>query len=360
MSGQALRLWRNALADGLDPAANVIWTSAISLASAARPSVYLLALNSVRCPRQISEDRMIPDHVVPIEELDPLPVADGDRRDFLTILSSSRPAAISFSRRGAGGRLLGKSPLIARGFNEIYLSRGRMPEHAASEADQLLARPSEFGRSPIAVSGGGCWRDWSRSEIPAHDGLVGGGGSRLQKMFQRPLSATFLRLLLRDPIRFVWRYALGWKQPEETEEPLTLDPMTFGNLVHGILQEAVNALETAGGFGRVSLAKREKAFIEAVASAAGAWEREQPTPPLIIWRATLETAKRLALVALAYPLDPLPGQKAGRNYFLEGRTHRCTASGLDPFSKWWGAGRCLRGASRRHYTDDFKRKAGGC
>lgn len=327
MSGKALRLWRKALvdgpaaalpvtlaqlrvADGLEPAANVIWTSAISLASATRPYVRLLALNSGRWPRRISEDRLIPDHIIPIETLDPLPIADGDRRDFLTILSSARSAALSFSRRDVGGRLLGRSPLIVRGFDEIYLSRGRTPEHAASEADRLLARPGEFQKTPIAASGAGCWRDWFRSEITAHDGLVGGGRPRLQKVFQRPLSATSLKLLLRDPIRFVWRYALGWKQPEEAEEPLTLDPMAFGNLIHSVLQEAVNSLEAVGGFGRASSTKREKAVVDALASVAGAWEREQPTPPPIIWRAALENAKSVALAALAYPLKPLPGQKS--------------------------------------------------
>lgn len=327
LSGKALALWRKALADGppvalpvtlaqlrvadgLEPAANVIWTSSISLASATRSFVRLMALNSGRWPRRISEDRLIPDHVIPLEELDPLPTADGDRRDFLTILNSARSATISFSRRDVGGRLLGKSPLIVRGFDEIYLSRGRIPKHAASEADRLLARPSEFHKSPIATSGIGCWRDWLRSEITAHDGLVGSGHERLQIIFLRPLSATSLKLLLRDPIRFVWRYALDWKQPHEAEEPLTLDPMIFGNLTHRILQEAVKALETDGGFGPAALAEKEKAIIEAVALLAEEWEREQPTPPPVLWRATLENAKNLALAALGYPLDPLPGQKS--------------------------------------------------
>jgi PD-(D/E)XK nuclease superfamily len=262
LSGEALALWKKALADGpaaaltvtlaqlripdgLEPAANVIWKSAISLASATRPFVHLLALNSGRWPRRISEDRLIPDHVIPIGELDPLPVADGDRRDFLTIVSSAQSAAISFSRRDVGGRLLGRSPLI-NGFDETYLSRGRTPEHAASESDRLLARPGEFRETLIAVSGAACWDDWSRPEITAHDGLVDPKRPRLQTVFNGPLSATSLKLLLRDPIRFVWRYALGWKQPDVAEEPLSLDPLTFGNLVHSILQKAVQSLEESG------------------------------------------------------------------------------------------------------------------
>jgi hypothetical protein len=96
----------------LEPASHVIWTSAISLASSPRPYVRLLALNTGRWPRRISEDRLIPDHIIPLEELDPLPIADGDRRDYATIVASARSIAISFSRRDVEGRLLGLSPLI--------------------------------------------------------------------------------------------------------------------------------------------------------------------------------------------------------------------------------------------------------
>ena len=261
--------------DGLEPASHVIWTSAISLASSPRPYVRLLALNTGRWPRRISEDRLIPDHVIPIEELDPLPIADGDRRDFDTIVASARSVAISFSRRDVEGRLLGRSPLISD-LSETYLSRGRTPEHAASEADRLLARPSEFQRTPIAVSGFGCWRDWFKSDITAHDGLVGRAHPRLRKALDRPMSATSLKLLLRDPIRFAWRYALGWKQPDPAEEPLTLDPLAFGNFVHAVLEQAVNVLETNGGFARAPN-QIERAVIEAATTIADSWERERPS-----------------------------------------------------------------------------------
>jgi hypothetical protein len=83
-------------------------TSAVSLASAPRPYVRLLALNTGRWPRRISEDRLIPDHVIPIEILDPLPVAEGDHRDFATIAKTARSVAMSYSRRDVEGRLLGR------------------------------------------------------------------------------------------------------------------------------------------------------------------------------------------------------------------------------------------------------------
>jgi PD-(D/E)XK nuclease superfamily len=295
-----LKLWERALEEGppsallvtltnlrvddkLEPAAHPIWTSAISLAAAPRPFVRLLALNAGRWPRRISEDRLIPDHIIAIKDLDPLPVADGDRRDFATIIASAKHAAISFSRRDVEGRLLGRSPLISD-INEIYLSRGRIPDHAASESDRLLARPSEFRMTPIARSGLGSWQDWYRPGITAHDGLVRPAHPRLQKVFRQTMSATSLKMLLRDPLRFVWRYALGWRQPEESEEPLTLDALSFGNLVHEVLETAVSVLETNGGFGMAKPKAIEKAIGVAVGAVASRWESEQPVPAPIIWR----------------------------------------------------------------------------
>jgi hypothetical protein len=321
-----LKLWERALAEGpptalpvtlshlriddnLESASHPIWASAISLASAPRPYVRLLALNAGRWPRRISEDRLIPDHIVPLQELDPLPIADADRRDFATIIESAKQASISFSRRDVEGRLLGRSPLLGD-FKETYLSRGRIPEHATSESDRLLARPSEFSTTPVARSGFAAWRNWYRPQITSHDGLVRQAHPRLLKLVQRSMSATSLRLLLRDPIRFVWRYALAWRQPEEADEPLTLDPLGFGSLVHETLETAVSALETSGGFGNAGLPVIEKAVEDAAKAVALRWEAEQAVPPAIIWRNTLELVRKLSSKALTYGLDALPNQRS--------------------------------------------------
>ena len=322
----SLRLWQRALNegpadalpvalthlridDGIEPASHVIWASAISLASAPRPYVRLLGLNAGRWPRRISEDRLIPDHIIPIERLDPLPISDADKRDFATIIATAKSVTISYSRRDVEGRLLGRSPLI-RDLKEIYLGRGRTPEHAASEADRLLARSSEFRKKPIAMSGRACWRNWHRNEITAHDGLLGRSHPRLQKVLQQPMSATSLKLLLRDPIRFIWRYALGWQQPDEADEPLTLDGLTFGNLVHEAVQRAVNVLE---GTGRLALAQPSdiaNAIDGALLTIAKTWETEQPVPPRVIWRNTLAMARQVSSSALNYQLNHVPGQKS--------------------------------------------------
>jgi hypothetical protein len=295
--------------DGLEPASHPIWTSAISLAAAPRAFVRLVGLNAGRWPRRISEDRLIPDHIIAMKDLDPLPVADGDRRDFATIIAAAKHATVSLSRRDVEGRLLGRSPLIGD-IKEIYLSRGRIPDHAASESDRLLARPSEFRNTSIAKSGLACWQDCYRTELTPHDGLIRQKHPRLQRVFQQAMSATSLKLLLRDPIRFVWHYALGWRQPQQTEEPITLDALAFGLLVHEILESTVSALEANGGFGNAEREVIEKAVASAVATVASRWENERPVPPPVIWRKTLDFTRKLSVEALTYSLDPMPGQKS--------------------------------------------------
>ena len=96
-------------------------------------------------------------------------------------IDAAKAVVISYSRRDVEGRLLGRSPLIAD-LKETYLGRGRIPEHAASESDRLLARPIEFQGMPIAISGAACWRDWLRAEITAHDGLAKADHPRLKKI----------------------------------------------------------------------------------------------------------------------------------------------------------------------------------
>jgi hypothetical protein len=358
LSGIARALWRRALQDGLaealpvtltrlrsddglEPATHVIFASAMALASAPRAYVRLLALNTGRWPRGISEDRLIPDHVMAIDELDPLPIAEADRRDFATIIAAAKSVTASFSRRDVEGRLLGRSPLVTsvarkcpspqpslregtgRGSRpslppavsalqqkEVYLGRARIPEHAGSESDRLLARPAEFAGTPAGMSALACWRDWQRPGITAHDGFVGTAHPRLHKVFENAMSATSLRMLLRDPIRFVWRYALGWKQPDEADEPLTLDALALGTLVHDVLRSAVERLENAGQFAAADPAAIEGAIGQALGEITTAWELEQPVPPAVIWRSTLGRIRELSLTALHCPLDALPGQKS--------------------------------------------------
>jgi hypothetical protein len=328
LSGPSRAIWRKALKegpaaaldvsladlridDGLDPATTIAWMPAAALAATPRRFVRLVGLTSRDWPRGISEDRLLPDHVIPIEDLDPLPVAEADRRDFRTILAeTSDVVVLSRARRDAGGRQLGRSPLLPRDVAETYLRRARSPEHALSEVDRLLARPAEFAREPVAASAHACWSEWHRAEITGHDGLVQANHPLIRRVLARPQSATSLRLLLRDPLGYLWQYALGFDAPTAGDEPVTLDAKTFGDLVHEILEEAVTSLDDAGGFAAADGALLASAVSSAKAAADRRWDAELPIPPTVVWQCTLAAAAALATAALSYPLAPMAEQRS--------------------------------------------------
>ena len=328
LKGRALAIWRKALLagpaasidatletlkqdDGLEACVSVAWMPASALAASPRRFVRLLGLNSSRWPRGIAEDRLIPDHIIPTPVLDPLPVNLADRRDFETILATTGgEAVLSRARRDSDGRLLGRSPLLAGRGDETYLRRNATPAHAFSETDRLMARPQEFAAEPQAVSAQGCWRDWRRSEITPHDGLVRADHPLVLAILGRTQSASSLRRLLRNPLSFVWVYAFGWREPQSSAEPLVLDALGIGDLVHMVLDRALRHLEAGGGLAAADAETVEAAVARAAQAVAGDWESERPVPPAVIWSRTLDDARVMADRALTYGDDVLPGARA--------------------------------------------------
>lgn len=328
LKSRALEIWRKALLagpaasidatletlkqdDGLEACVSVAWMPASALAASPRRFVRLLGLNSSRWPRGIAEDRLIPDHIIPTPVLDPLPVNLADRRDFETILATTADTVVlSRSRRDSDGRLLGRSPLLAGRGDETYLRRNAVPVHAFSETDRLMARSQEFGAEPQAVSAQGCWRDWRRSEITAHDGLIRADHPLVLAILGRTQSASSLRRLLRNPLSFVWVYAFGWREPQSSAEPLVLDALGIGDLVHMVLDRALRDLETGGGLASADTEIVEAAVARAAQAVAADWESERPVPPAVIWSRTLDDARVMAGRALTYGDDVLPGARA--------------------------------------------------
>ncbi|MBO6552181.1 MAG: PD-(D/E)XK nuclease family protein [Roseitalea sp.] len=328
LKGRALSIWRKALLsgpaasidatletlkqdDGLEACVSVAWMPASALAASPRRFVRLLGLNSSRWPRGIAEDRLIPDHIIPTAKLDPLPVSLADRRDFETILATtSGEVVLSRARRDSDGRLLGRSPLLAGHGEETYLRRNAVPGHAFSETDRLMARPQEFAADPQAVSAQSCWRDWRRAEITAHDGLIRADHPLVLAILDRTQSASSLRRLLRNPLSFVWVYAFGWRVPQSSAEPLVLDALGVGDLVHMVLDRALRDLEGAGGLASANAITIEAAVRRAAESVAADWESERPIPPAVIWGRTLDDARLMAGRALSYGDDLLPDARS--------------------------------------------------
>ena len=328
LKGRAVAIWRRALLagpaasldatletlkqdDGLEACVSVAWMPASALAASPRRFVRLLGLNSSRWPRGIAEDRLIPDHIIPTPVLDPLPVNLADRRDFETILATTaNTVVLSRARRDSDGRLLGRSPLLTGHGDETYLRRNATPTHAFSETDRLMARPQEFAADPQAVGAQGCWRDWRRAEITPHDGLVRADHPLVLAILGRTQSASSLRRLLRNPLSFVWVYAFGWREPQSSAEPLVLDALGIGDLVHMVLDRALRDLETGGGLATADTQTIEAAVAQAAQTVAADWESERPVPPAVIWGRTLDDARMMAGRALSYGDDVLPGARS--------------------------------------------------
>ena len=329
LQGQVRAIWRRALAagppasldltlealkqdDGLDACVSACWMPASALAATPRRFVRLLGLNSARWPRAMTEDRLLSDHIVPTAELDPLPVAAADRRDFATILATTgSEIVLSRARRDEEGRLLGRSTLLLQvQADETYLPRNRVPAHAFSETDRLMARPADFAALPQARAASDCWFDWLRAEITPHDGAVRPDHPVIRAILERTQSARSLCMLLRNPLGFVWHYGLGWRGPESGENPLTLNVLAMGNLVHQTLDRALRTLEAEGGLANAS-EKRIAAAVDAAATeVAQQWEAELAVPPPVIWRRTLDEVRALGSRALAFRDGDLAGARA--------------------------------------------------
>ena len=330
LQGQALDIWRKGLTegpataldvtlgslrvgDGLDPEAAILWAPASAVAAINRPRTWLVGLTSRSWPRRASEDPLLPDHVVPAARLDPLPVHQADRRDFESIhRMTARELVCSRARRDSEGRRNGTSPLYPRDATETRRVQSGVPAHAVSPTDRLFARDAEFAGQPLARSARAAWVDWHTGTLTAHDGMVRSDHPLLLQALDRRQSASSLTRLLRDPLGYLWSYGFGWAQPDETEEPLTLDPLAFGNLLHEILEEAVTLLERDGASGLAGAGSDRIA--EACAAAgdtvAARWEGAQPIPPAVVWRRKQREAVELAAVALAFPDEPMGAQRS--------------------------------------------------
>ncbi len=272
--------------DDADAGTSVVWAPASALACAPRRFVRLLGLSSRGWPQVVSEDRLLSDHLVPSRILDPVPRSVSDRGDFAAILSTSSEAVVlSRPRRGADGRLLGKSPLLRGHPDGTHLGRNRVPEHAVGEIDRLMARPDEFRATAQATAAASCWRAWAGAGLTAHDGRIRPNHPVVVSVVGRVHSARSLRKLLRDPLGFVWRYGLGLETADPSEETFTLDHR------HSAASCTRSSKPPSAPWKPEAASRRRRgpptgALAAAVASVAAAWERERPVPPALVWRRT--------------------------------------------------------------------------
>ena len=267
-------------------------------------------MNAQAWPRASSDDSLLPPHVLRDFPLEELTIGQQDRRAFELIkATTAREVRLSFSRREVSGRKLGVSPLIDERSTELLYRTG-IPEHAMSEPDRLLARPEEFATSAAAVMSDTCWRDWHRRGLTEHDGLVPPNHPAIVRSLDRTHSATSLELLIRNPLGYMLRYALGMRAPDIEGEDLELNHKDFGTLVHELLDVTLRLLPPDAGVGQSDPNNLSEAVTQASKAVAARWEAERPVPPGLLWRITLARAEVITINALLYPYELLAGQRS--------------------------------------------------
>jgi hypothetical protein len=315
LSGASLTMWEEALrsapahaialslqslrvADQRDPANSIVWCPASQLAACPRPFTRLLGFTSRSWPRSDNDDPLIPHHMLERRKLHPVSTAERDRLHFDIIRAQTREQLVlSRPQRNAKGSLLSPSSLWPG--DSVVHKRDRVPEHAFSEADRLLARARDAGQLAHVRQSQLCWRNWWRSDLSAHDGLSDANHPAIEAALARVQSTTSLQRLLRDPLGFVWRYALGWRSARLEAEPLQLDPVSFGELVHELISHAIMALEPTPGFARASSDEIEAAIAAASTGVLNSWPLRRSVPPPILWRHTVREAARRTAKGLA-------------------------------------------------------------
>lgn len=295
--------------DSSDPSASVAWGPAKHLEAAPRPWMRMLGLTSRSWPRSPPDDPLLP--APELAGIKNLPtVRDMDRRAFATLKAhATRELVISRSRYSVQGSLQGPSPLLSKDWKVDDLRRAQIPKHAFSEVDRILARDVELSQLPVARSASSCWADWQSSDVTVHDGAVVVNDPVLKSALAVTQSATSLHRMLRDPIGYMWRYALGWHTPTEDAQLLALDPGNFGELVHALLRDVIATLEPSPGVSKATHAEVNAALKVACDRISTSWPLVRTVPPAILWRHTLSEAAGFAAKALTLGGDLMVGTR---------------------------------------------------
>lgn len=286
--------------DSRDAGVCAVWCLASHLAPSPRQWVRLLGMTARSWPRASPDDPLLPDHILPRERLIRDSLTEQDRRAFALISTQATGCVLSRSRRNSQGGLTAASPLLDHAAKATWLKLTRVPSHAFSESDRLLARPGEASATARFAGALTCWRDWRRRGVTPHDGGGRANHPLINAALAHVQSATSLRRMLRDPIAFVWRYALGWRASMEEQQPLFLDAKAYGELVHALLKSTVDSLESSTGYTRAPRDAVEAALQAAKELVANQWPLERSVPPLLLWKHTIESAGHLALRALTH------------------------------------------------------------
>lgn len=286
--------------DDRDPAEAIAWCSAADLAAAPRRFVWLVGLAAGGWPRSSGIDPILPDYIIPSAMRDPDPVERADRRCLDNILAGAEEAVLSSARLSSEGKRVATSVLMPPITDVDILHRDRLAGHALTEADRLLARPQDRNSDVVVSSAMAAWHDWSLHTLTPHDGLVANEHPLLSALLLKPQSPTSLSQLLRDPLGYVWYYALGWRDLVHKERGLILPADDFGRLVHEVLRRTVDHLEPEPGFTIAASHEIEEALAIASAHVIENWPLATNVPPPVLWMNTVRQAVKMSFAGLTF------------------------------------------------------------
>lgn len=254
-------------------------------ADAGRTSVWVLGLTTQAWPP--GRGRANP--VLSEEDAAQLGLAPADR-------SARAHANLDTLARSAGTALVVSHP--RREPDGRATIAAALPGTGATRAlTRTRTEPKRARNRERAHSAKACADAWSTSAITAHDGLVRSAHPAIGAITDRPQSASSLRRMLRNPLGFVWRYALGWDERDVDTPGAPLDPRGWGNLIHESLENAIGSLEDAK-LASLETHQREEMAALAVQRTGARWRSVGQGPSQALWPATARRASALCAWAL--------------------------------------------------------------
>jgi hypothetical protein len=352
LRGRSRRLWDEALrsapasalmfsleslrvADDRDPADAVVWCSADQLAAAPRRFAWLIGLTISGWPRSGGLDPILPGYIVPSPLVDPDPIEARDRRCLDNILTSTEEVVLSSGRLTSEGKRVGPSAVMPPVEKIDILHRDRPAGHVLTEADRLLARPQDRSSDPIVSSAMVAWHNWGLRSLTPNDGLIAKVHPLLSALLPKPQSPTSLSRLVRDPLAYVWYYALGWRDLVHKERGLVLPADDMGRLVHELLRRTVDHLEPKPWFTVAARHEVEEALAIASAHVIESWPLVTNVPPPVLWNNTVKQAAEMSLAVLTFETFT----EAGTRSWTEVPFGGAVREGYPPVSLPWDPAR---------------------
>ena len=251
----------------------------------------------------------------------PTPWSDDD-----TVLNDAEAAAIGLYATSPRARDIAHGATARAGTRHTFMtSHPRADENGRALIRSMIdpageggaqrrdrATPARTGApSPLTThrraQAAACHAAWHSHTLGAHDGLVRPDHPAIAAVLGRAQSPSSLRRLLRNPLGYVWRYALRWDEPGTDPPELGLDALGWGDLVHQMIEEATRtrAHDPDNDTGA--------AIAQAKLTLSDRQDRAGPEMSATLWARTLERAGEMAAWALrddTYGAEPATSTEA--------------------------------------------------